>query len=214
MRNQAARKIFILGSLLAIAGMRETRANTTLNWGTGSGTYIITASDSSTRLAPYSQAFSASDVFVQLILANGSIHEAGTSGNGTTGGDTVLATSWMGRGFFSSSGGEFDGAALSESLAVGSKLYIRAWNAASPDYTGGAAQILASVPTGGSVRYGNSLLYTTTSDPLGPPASETFALDNVGAGFSTTLVAVPEPGTWGLMVVGLVLMGCFRKLAR
>jgi hypothetical protein len=148
---------------------------------------------------------------VQLIWdvsANG-LDLAVASGNGISGlsDDQVIGTSWVGQGQISPAGRFL--ASLSENLAVGSHLYIRAWNAPSSNYAGTAADISALVPVGESVRYGDaSTFYLTTQNPLtAPPPAESYVLTS---GIATTLVAVPEPSTVALMLAGLGVLGFVR----
>ena len=109
----------IRASILAILGAAllplYASADITFNWTTG--TNVILDSTGSSPLSPYEFGYSGAGVFVQLIIANGSIHDATGTGDGTSGGDTVLATSWMGRGMLITAGGQFDGASFTHSLA-------------------------------------------------------------------------------------------------
>jgi len=160
-------------------------ASVTLTWGTGTN-YVYDISGAN-LLAPAEMAYTGSGCFVQLIKANAEIHPAVPSGNGVSGGDEVVGTSWIGEGFITSLEGRFSSLFVHD-LALGVKIYIRAWNAASPDYDGSETNTTASVPTGADVRYGDSLLYATTSDPGSePPPSEFFTLDNAGGSIATVL---------------------------
>lgn len=181
--------ILILVAMALIAGIAD--AGVTFSWGTGSGTYLIYKQDGQTRLSPYQQTYTGTGCFVQLVVAySNQVHPAVAQGNGASGGDEVLAVSWLGKGFIITTGGEFDGGTVTHNWPAGTKLYMRAWNAPSPDFNGSGAHTNASAPAGTNVLYGNSGLYTTLSNPSGPPASEEFTLDDLLAGFATTNTAV------------------------
>jgi hypothetical protein len=191
------------------------QAAVTFSWGTTTAPNRLYSDLGKTvLLQPSSSSDWTTSCFIQLIWdvsANG-LNQAVNSGNGIAGGsdDQVVATAWVGQGQLTTSG-RFS-ASFTESLAIGSRLYIRAWNAPSSNYSGGATDTAALIPVAGL--YGDSsTYYSTTGDPLGaPPPNEITTLANFGGGISTTITPVPEPSTVALLGIGLVAVALRRRL--
>ena len=142
--------------------------------------------------------------FVQLIDAgtNGAIDVAINSGTGANADDTVVAWSYIGENVPGAAGstsayGRVVASTFTNETA-GDLYYVRVWTAPSPDFSNGL------VPTDATNFYGNSGLFTalTGFDPPNPPENFNFG---AAGGFSTTLQAVPEPGT---LALGLISATC------
>ena len=166
-----------------------------------------------TLLAPSSGTFASSDCFLQLIYApDGNIYAPTASGNGVTGGNLVMGVTWAGSGGIGARQGQYSSTVAGETLAIGSKVFVRAWNTNSPDFTGVATQTNALIPSlGANVYYGDSAPFLTTKDPGGAPAIDVFYLS---ASFATDQLLVPEPGTIGLLLVGMGMLVASRRSRR
>lgn len=194
----------------AVALSAQSKAD--ISW---SSTGSITESDGITELI--GNAFnSAAGYFVQLIFAgpDGIANPAVSSGVGTSGDDLVVSARWIGAGDFVSPNGSFTAGSpwTGPQEVSGSKFFVRAWNAPSPSFNN--TDLAASLVPTTATNYGNSGLFTSpgrdiTQPPDGIPDIQAF---DAGA-FSTSLtpVAVPEPGTLGLIAMGTFGMWLFRR---
>lgn len=174
--------------------------------------------NSSTNLVYYADGMTplfgikgSSDVsaFIQLIYAgaNENIDTIVASGNGVTGDDVVVATSYIGANLPGSSGstshyGRVNGGTFTDDI-VGGYYYVRAWTAPSPDFDSGL------IPASLTNYYGNSALFLAEPghEPPAPPQDFNFG----GAGGFSTAISVPEPGTALLVCAGLLLCAAARR---
>lgn len=203
---------------IAMATATAASAAVSFSWGTTSGrVYNQNGVGAGNELSPASRTLYNSGCFVQLIYStDGTIYDAINSGNGINPAhaaqNIVIATSWISRNIFTippGNNGQFSGQAFSHNYAAGSRFFIRAWNAPSSTYNGTVNDVNTSVPTGGSIRYGNSALYTTTADPGAGTAAEQFYLAT-GDSFATTLTPLPEPATVTLFGLGALALALRR----
>ncbi len=178
-----------------------------LTWSNTAGT--IYNSNGSTPLfgtnffAPYN---SATAYFVQLIKGTPLAIDL-TNAQAVTSGNQVIDSRFMGDGiFFDSGSGRIDVTSNYAALNTGDTVFVRFWNAASPNFSLG----LAPTPfnSGTSTHYGNS---------------STFIINDGGTGIASfsipstsTLLAIPEPGTLATIAGGLavVVFGLRRRRYR
>lgn len=209
------KSLVVLAAVLSLNGVHECHATASITWAAGATGRVYSDVAQTILLAPFGGNSSPTvGCFVQLIYtANGSFGIADlTTANGIAASDAanlaVVATCWIGRAFGSAGG--FTGKSFTSPYDAGARFFVRAWTAPSADLTT-ACLTTASVPTGGSVKYGNSVLWTQTKPLGGITETDPLDLSNVGS-FATTLTPVPEPASMALFGLGAVAIALRRKL--
>jgi len=125
--------------------------------------------------------------FVQLISLGASGVNEGlelSESDATAGSNFVLDTAWMGRDSgFDGANGNF---AQVSNIPANIDIFMRIWNAPSPDYNSGLA------PTQTASHYIDTQIYQVGS----------FEIQQINMDSLSTISAVPEPGTMMLVLVG------------
>jgi hypothetical protein len=154
--------------------------------------------------------------FIQLIYA-GNTNVVGdvtpnvinsSSVTGVTGNDAVLAYSHIGRNMgFNPKNGNIN-ATASPTLVQGDVIFARIWNNISPNYASGI--IPSSFNGGVATHYGNSATYTVTATDITNNFVDFFIPS------TSTIIAIPEPGTLATIAGGLavVVFGLRRRRYR
>ncbi len=174
-----------------------------LQWG-GS---MLRNSDESTELTG-DFADSSIGFFVQLIFvgADDQINPITNSTDGVTGTNTVVDWTFIGNGSTIFNGPDGD-VAVNETydsgsnfeLNVNDKVFMRVWNAASPDFATG------TIPFATATHYGDSAILTIDTTP---------GTTNFGS-FSTTLAVIPEPSTFmSVLIAGGTVLFAMRRRFR
>lgn len=171
----------------------------------GQGTYY--AMDSSMTPLASSDDNSTVGVFLQLIhVTSGTVaHEADYGvATGVSGGDEVLAYSFLGYGDVTEFGeptttdGQWlNGSTYSGSLVTDNAYYVRVWSLPSSDYASG------HIPTSGEYADSDVLIYNGASGSINP------TLDG-----NLITQAIPEPTILALGFIGLLSVRFSRKFLK
>ncbi len=168
----------------------------------------LTDSDGSTLLFGTSSDGSTAD-FAQLIFAgaNGIIDALDlSSSDGVSGDDVVIGVAHIGFNMgFSPTAGNIN-AVTSYSLNVDDVIYARFFNAPSPNYP--SELVPTAINVGTATHYGNSSSYTITQGNFDSSIA-TYVIDA-----TSTNIAIPEPTTIAILLMGIAGIFGFRKHLR
>jgi hypothetical protein len=184
----------------------------TMTWGTGTGAFLQDSTGTKlfgdSTLSGFSSA-----AFIQVIWTGGdgiisAFDSTSLNGVNSLADDKVVATEWVGKGYpIAGTGGNRNGyfldtMSLTQGTSLSSTFYIRFFDAVSPNYT------LGYVPTSGKYSDYTDASFSVTQGMID---SGLGTMKVLSSQMATTLVAVPEPSTIGLLLLGAGLV-VFRRM--